>query len=68
MGRSAAVIARARDDFKAGNYRWVAEVMDQVVFADASNKEARGLAVDAFEQLGYFAESAAWRNSYLLGA
>jgi alkyl sulfatase BDS1-like metallo-beta-lactamase superfamily hydrolase len=68
MGGSDAVIARARDDFKAGNYRWVAEVMDQVVFADPSNKEACGLAADAFEQLGYLAESATWRNAYLLGA
>ncbi len=68
MGGSAAVIARARRDFKAGNYRWVAEVMDEVVFAEPSNHEARGLAADAFEQLGYLAESAPWRNSYLLGA
>ena len=68
MGGSAAVIARARDDFKAGHYRWVAEVMDQVVFADPSNKEARNLTADAFEQLGYLAESATWRNAYLLGA
>ena len=68
MGGSAAVIARAREDFKAGDYRWVAEVMDEVVFADPSNKEARNLAADAFEQLGYLAESAPWRNSYLLGA
>ena len=68
MGGSAAVIARAREDFKAGRYRWVAQVMDQVVFADPSNKEARNLAADAFEQLGYLAESATWRNAYLLGA
>jgi alkyl sulfatase BDS1-like metallo-beta-lactamase superfamily hydrolase len=68
MGGSAAVIARARDDFKAGRYRWVAEVMDQVVFADPANNEARSLAADAFEQLGYLAESATWRNAYLLGA
>ncbi len=68
MGGPAAVIARAREDFKAGQYRWVAEVMDQVVFADRSNNEARGLAADAFEQLGYLAESATWRNAYLLGA
>ena len=68
MGGSAAVIARARDDFKAGRYRWVAQVMDQVVFAEPSNKEARSLAADAFEQLGYLAESATWRNAYLLGA
>jgi alkyl sulfatase BDS1-like metallo-beta-lactamase superfamily hydrolase len=68
MGGSAAVIARAHDDFRAGRYRWVAQVMDQVVFADPSNKEARSLAADAFEQLGYLAESATWRNAYLLGA
>jgi alkyl sulfatase BDS1-like metallo-beta-lactamase superfamily hydrolase len=68
MGGSAAVIARAREDFKAGRYRWVAQVMDQVVFADPSNKEARSLAADAFEQLGYLAESSTWRNAYLLGA
>jgi alkyl sulfatase BDS1-like metallo-beta-lactamase superfamily hydrolase len=68
MGGSAAVIARSHEDFKAGQYRWVAQVMDQVVFADPSNKEARNLAADAFEQLGYLAESSTWRNAYLLGA
>jgi len=52
MGGAAPVIARARDDFKAGNYRWVAQVMDQVVFADPTNNEARELAARAFEQLG----------------
>jgi alkyl sulfatase BDS1-like metallo-beta-lactamase superfamily hydrolase len=68
MGGADAVIARARGDFQAGNYRWVAEVMNQVVFADPSNKMARNLAADALEQLGYLAESAPWRNAYLLGA
>jgi len=68
MGGAAAVIARAREDYKAGNYRWVAQVMDQVVYADPANKEARALAAQAFEQLGYLAESATWRNAYLLGA
>ena len=68
MGGAAAVIARARDDFKAGNYRWVAQVMDQVVYADPANGEARALAAEAFEQLGYLAESATWRNAYLLGS
>ena len=68
MGGASAAIAKAREDFKAGNYRWVAEVMDQVVFADPSNKEARELAADAFEQMGYASENAPWRNSYLLAA
>lgn len=68
MGGAAAVIARARTDFAQGQYRWVAQVMEQVVYADPANNEARALAADAFEQLGYLAESATWRNSYLLGA
>jgi alkyl sulfatase BDS1-like metallo-beta-lactamase superfamily hydrolase len=68
MGGAETVIARAKADFTAGNYRWVARVMNQVVFADPSNREARNLAADAFEQLGYLAESAPWRNAYLLAA
>ena len=68
MGGASAVITRAREDFTRGNYRWVAQVMDQVVYAEPTNTEARALAADAFEQLGYGAESATWRNAYLLGA
>jgi alkyl sulfatase BDS1-like metallo-beta-lactamase superfamily hydrolase len=68
MGGSDAVITRAREDFKAGNYRWVASIMNQVVFADPTNRQARELAADALEQLGYQAEAATWRNAYLMGA
>src|SRR5262245_911146 len=68
MGGAAATIARAREDFANGDYRWVADVMSQVVFAEPENTEARALAADACEQLGYQAESATWRNAYLLGA
>ena len=68
MGGATAAIARARDDFRAGNYQWVAQIMDQVVFADPSNKEARDLAADAFEQMGYGAENGPTRSSYLLAA
>jgi alkyl sulfatase BDS1-like metallo-beta-lactamase superfamily hydrolase len=68
MGGSAAVIARARDDFKAGEFRWVASIMNQVVFADPANREARELGAAALEQLGYQAEAGTWRNAYLMGA
>ena len=68
MGGADAVVVRARKDFAAGEYRWVAEVMNRVVFADPDNTEARALCADAFEQLGYLAESSTWRNSYLFGA
>ena len=68
MGGATAVLERARRDFDAGDYRWVAEVVDKVVFADPENREARRLQADALEQLGYQAESAPWRNFYLTGA
>jgi len=68
MGGAQAVLERAREDFKRGNYRWVASVMSQVVYADPGNRDARALAADALEQLGYQAEAATWRNAYLYGA
>ena len=68
MGGAAAVLARAREDFARGEYRFVAEATSHVVFADPANVEARRLGAAALEQLGYAAESATWRNAYLLGA
>jgi alkyl sulfatase BDS1-like metallo-beta-lactamase superfamily hydrolase len=68
MGGADAVLKRARADFAAGQYRWVASVASQVVFADPANKAARDLGADALEQLGYQSEAATWRNAYLLGA
>lgn len=68
MGGAAAAIARARKDYEAGEFRWVAEVTNHVVFAEPANEEARALCADAMEQLGYQSESATWRNSYLLAA
>ena len=68
MGGADAVLARARRDFDAGEYRWVVQVTHHLVFADPANRAARELGADAMEQLGYQAESATWRNAYLLGA
>ena len=68
MGGADAVIQKAQKSFDAGDYRWVAEVLKQVVYADPKNQKARNLQADAFEQLGYQAESGPWRNFYLSGA
>lgn len=62
------VMAKARGDFARGEYRWVAQLMNQLVFADPAHAEARALLADAYKQLGYQAESATWRNAYLLAA
>jgi alkyl sulfatase BDS1-like metallo-beta-lactamase superfamily hydrolase len=68
MGGAAAVIARARADFAKGEFRWVAQVMKEVVYAEPENTEARALCANALEQMGYQAESATWRNAFLYGA
>lgn len=68
MGGVDAVVARARADFAAGEYRWVAEVLNRAVFAAPKHTEARQLLAETFDQLGYQAESAIWRNFYLTGA
>ncbi|MEQ1510946.1 MAG: alkyl sulfatase dimerization domain-containing protein, partial [Sphingopyxis sp.] len=49
----------------AGNYRWAAELLNHLVFADGNNSEAKLALADAYEQLGFQAESGAWRNYYL---
>ncbi len=59
---------RLRESFAKGDYRWVAEVVNHVVFADPNNHAAKDLQADALEQLGYQAESGPWRNFYLTGA
>lgn len=68
MGGATKIIEQARKDYIQGNYRWVAQVMNDVVFAEPDNKDARNLEADALEQLGYQAESGSWRNFYLSGA
>ena len=68
MGGAEAVLTKARADFAKGEYRWVAEVVNQVVFSDPDNREARELQAATLEQMGYQAESATWRNAYLQGA
>lgn len=67
-GGAEALLAGARVAFDAGEYRWVAELVNHLVFADPSNVEARELQADALEQLGYQSESATFRNAYLTGA
>jgi alkyl sulfatase BDS1-like metallo-beta-lactamase superfamily hydrolase len=68
MGGADAVIEKAKQSYEKGEYRWVAEVMNHVVFADPDNQNAKNLTADALEQLGYQAESGPWRNFYLTGA
>ena len=67
-GGADALLAKAQAWFNAGEYRWVAELVNHLVFADPSNIQARDLQADTLEQLGYQAESSTFRNAYLQGA
>ncbi|NJN82085.1 MAG: MBL fold metallo-hydrolase, partial [Caldilineaceae bacterium] len=62
------LLAKARESYAQGEYRWVAQVVNHLVFAEPDNKAARDLQADALEQLGYQAESGPWRNFYLSAA
>jgi len=68
MGGADNLLANARKAFDQGEYRWVAQVVNHLVFADPDNQAARDLQADALEQLGYQAESGPWRNFYLSAA
>ena len=68
MGGPDAVLEKAKKAYDAGDYRWVAQVANHVVFADPNNQAAKDLVADALEQQGYQAESGPWRNFYLTGA
>ena len=68
MGGADAVLARARTAFDEGDFRWVAELVNHVVFADPANVAAKALQADALEQLGFGAENGTWRSVYLAGA
>lgn len=68
MGGADLVLSKASEAFEKGEYRWVAQVLNHVVFAEPENERARLLQADALEQLGYQSESAVFRNFYLFGA
>ncbi|HAV1362129.1 TPA: MBL fold metallo-hydrolase [Vibrio parahaemolyticus] len=68
MGGEAEAIKKAQADFDKGNYRWVAEVLKHVVFANPESESGKALLADAYEQMGYQAESGPWRSVYLQGA
>ncbi len=63
-----AILARAAKDFAKGEFRFVAQAVSHLVFAEPDNQAARAMLADTFEQLGYASESSTWRNAYLFGA
>ncbi len=68
MGGAKKVLNEARKAMAAGDYRWSSDLLNQMVFADPKNTQGRMLLADSYEQQGYQAESAIWRNMFLSAA
>ncbi len=68
MGGSDKIMAKGRELIGQGKYLHATEILNRLVFAQPQNMDARRLLADAYEQLGYQAESTSVRNSFLQGA
>ncbi|MFJ4543097.1 alkyl/aryl-sulfatase [Pseudomonas sp. NPDC088885] len=68
MGGGAAVLDKMRKAMASGDYRWAAQLGNQLLFAEPDNADAHKAQAETLEQLGYQSENATWRNMYLTGA
>ena len=68
MGGADNLLQKAQASYDAGDYRWVAEVVNHLVFAEPENENARALLANTYDQLGYQSESGPWRDVYLTAA
>ncbi|MBI2382464.1 MAG: MBL fold metallo-hydrolase [Gammaproteobacteria bacterium] len=68
IGGAQAVLQHAQEAFDRAEYRWAAELLNHLVFAEPGNENARALLARTYDQLGYRAESGPWRDVYLTGA
>jgi alkyl sulfatase BDS1-like metallo-beta-lactamase superfamily hydrolase len=68
MGGPAEVLRKGREAYGRAEYRWAATLLNQLVFAEPGNADAREALARTYDQLGYRAESGPWRDEYLTGA
>ncbi|WP_073973701.1 alkyl/aryl-sulfatase [Erythrobacter donghaensis] len=68
LGGAGRTLALARGALAAGDYRWSSDLLQNLVFAEPANAEAKALLAESYEQQGYQAESAIWRNQFLSAA
>lgn len=68
MGGADALLEKAAVYQAKGEYRWVGEVLNHLVFAQPDNIAAREMLAEAYRQMAYQAESGPWRDIYLSAA
>ncbi|MFD4440078.1 alkyl/aryl-sulfatase [Nocardia sp. NPDC058519] len=62
------ILAEGRRAIDAADYRWAADILHKLVFAQPDNQQAKDLQADAYEQMGYQAEGPQWRGIFLSAA
>ena len=68
IGGADKAVAAAQAAYDQGDYRWAAELLNHAVFGAPDDKAAKELLARTYDQMGYMAEAATWRNSYLTAA
>ncbi len=68
MGGADEVLKSGVEAYEAGEFRWAAELLNHLVFAKQGGQQAKDWLAATYEQMGYQAESGAWRSYYLTGA
>lgn len=68
MGGAENILKQARISYDKGEYRWVAELLNHLVFAESDNTAAKELLANTYKQLAFQAESGPWRDEYLTAA
>ena len=78
MGGATKVLARAKELYAQASgqdpekgyeeYRWLAHLLNMLVYSEPEQDEAKELLARVYDQLGYMSESAPWRDVYLSAA
>lgn len=68
MGGADQVLIKSEEYYQQGEYRWLAELLNHLVFAEPNNYKAKELLAKTYQQLAYQAESGPWRDVYLSAA
>jgi len=68
LGGAERTLALAENAVATGDYRWASDLLQNLVFAEPDNAKAKALLATSYEQQGYQAESAIWRNQFLMAA
>ncbi|AGE57857.1 hypothetical protein PBCVNW6652_005L [Paramecium bursaria Chlorella virus NW665.2] len=68
MGGSTKILNYSQELYDKGQYKEAIEILNKLVYAEPSNKNAKNMLANCFEQVGYSLESTSDRNVFLAAA